>query len=106
MKNKLEEEARKKRTDPVYSNTYTSIPNLKNFKSERFSFLNENWEKDWENYAKTMESKLLVPEDKALSLKEESKTCCSKPEKYKNGFNTLKFWSCKNCGADLGDIND
>jgi hypothetical protein len=106
MKNKLEEEARKKRTDPVYSNTYTSMPNLNNFKSERFSFLNENWEKDWDNYTKTMESKLIVPENKVLSLKEKSNPCCSNPEKYKNGFNTLKFWSCKNCGADLGDIND
>lgn len=35
------------------------------------------------------------------------KDCCEKPNKYKNIIsNSLKFWSCKNCGADLGDIND
>ena len=33
--------------------------------------------------------------------------CCPNPHKYKNIVsNTLKFYSCKNCGADLGDIND
>jgi len=33
--------------------------------------------------------------------------CCDNPDKYKNIVsNSLKFYACKNCGADLGDIND
>ena len=33
------------------------------------------------------------------------KDCCDKPDKYKNIVSkNLKFWSCKNCGADLGDV--
>lgn len=31
--------------------------------------------------------------------------CCPNPHKYKNVIsNSLKFYSCSNCGADLGDI--
>ena len=31
--------------------------------------------------------------------------CCPNPHKYKNVISkSLKFWSCSNCGADLGDI--
>lgn len=34
-------------------------------------------------------------------------SCCDNPDKYKNIIsNNLKFWSCRNCGADLGDIED
>jgi len=35
------------------------------------------------------------------------KDCCDSPNKYKNIISSsLKFWCCKNCGADLGDINE
>jgi ribosomal protein L37AE/L43A len=33
-------------------------------------------------------------------------SCCPSPKKYKNGIGKMVFWSCKSCGADLGDIND
>jgi hypothetical protein len=30
--------------------------------------------------------------------------CCDKPKKYKNVIsNSLQFYSCRNCGSDLGD---
>ena len=33
------------------------------------------------------------------------KECCESPDKYENIIsNSLKFYSCRNCGADLGDI--
>tara|TARA_R100000951_G_scaffold111334_1_gene110244 strand:+ start:4658 stop:5005 length:348 start_codon:yes stop_codon:yes gene_type:complete len=36
-----------------------------------------------------------------------SKDCCNNPDKYKNIIsNSLKFYSCRNCGADLGNIDD
>lgn len=86
---KLEEEAKKRRTDPVYSST---------------------WQNDWEEYVKTMAGKLICPVGKDINISEKKrlvpKKCCSDPEKYKNGMGRLRFWSCKNCGADLGDIND
>lgn len=32
--------------------------------------------------------------------------CCPNPHKYKNIItNSLKFWVCANCGADLGNID-
>jgi hypothetical protein len=108
----LKEEARKRRTTPVYSSTYdnkySNLPNTSiiNENSNRYTSSSMDWEKDWETYSKTMKSKLISPEDKITEVSPKKEPCCSKPEKYKNGFNTLKFWSCKNCGADLGDIND
>lgn len=81
---KLEEEARKKRTDPVYSSTWET-----------------EWEDDWDMYAEMMSSRLIIPANKDIPKK-----CCSEPKKYKNGFGRTLFWSCSNCGADLGDIND
>jgi hypothetical protein len=81
---KLEEEARKKRTDPVYSATWP-----------------DESDKDWDLYVKMMSSRLIIPANKNTSKK-----CCLDPKKYKNGMGGLKFWSCSNCGADLGDAND
>ena len=80
---KLEEEAKKRRTDPVYSSTY------------------KEWHADWQGYAEMMSSRIIIPIGKDIPKK-----CCSEPKKYKNGMGGLKFWSCSNCGADLGDAND
>jgi len=34
-----------------------------------------------------------------------SKDCCDKPDKYENIISrNLRFYSCRSCGADLGDI--
>lgn len=33
--------------------------------------------------------------------------CCEKPKVFKNVVsNNLKFWCCKNCKSDLGDIDE
>jgi hypothetical protein len=40
------------------------------------------------------------------AFNKEKKYCCSNPNKYRNGIGKMLFWSCKNCGADLGDVND
>lgn len=38
---------------------------------------------------------------------EVAKTNCPHNRRYKNIVSAnLKFWSCSDCGADLGDIND
>ena len=88
MSTKLDDEAKRKRTDPVYSDTY---------------------KQDFERYIKTVREKLLVTEGKCLDfegINKKNTECCANPQKYKNGFNNMMFWSCKNCGADLGDIKD
>jgi hypothetical protein len=72
----------------------------------------EQYKKDMEKYINTMKNRLLVPKGKMVEVcgKASSgesvfqKTCCSNPDKYKNVIsNNLKFYSCRNCGADLGD---
>jgi hypothetical protein len=68
-------------------------------------------EKDEETYFEMMRRRLLNPEgknfgkSKAAILKDFDKSgCCSNPQKYKNVISkNLQFYSCKNCGADLGD---
>lgn len=82
-KQRLEEEIKKRRTSPYFSSTY----------KERGL--------DWQKEAEIMSSKLIASWGKDIPKK-----CCSDPRKYKNGIGGLKFWSCKNCGADLGDVND
>lgn len=42
---------------------------------------------------------------KVINKKKERIFCCESPDKYKNVISkNLKFWSCRNCGADLGDL--
>ena len=54
-----------------------------------------------------MKIRVMFPESKNFEVNQKIKTCCKKPDKYKNIISSnLKFWSCRNCGADLGDIND
>lgn len=80
---KLEEEAKKRRTDPVYSTTY------------------KNCDQNWQKYAEMMSSRIIVSWKNDIFKK-----CCSNPQKYKNGIGKMLFWSCSSCGADLGDVND
>lgn len=87
---KLEEDIKKRRTSPYYSSSYEN-------KTEGLS----SWEADWNKYAEDMAEKLIVSWGKDIPKK-----CCSNPQKYKNGFGRTLFWSCGNCGADLGDVND
>jgi len=89
-KQKLEEDIKKRRTNPYISKGYEDIP-----------VVNLAWVDDWNKYVETMSGRLVNPEGKDIPKK-----CCSEPKKYRNGFGKTVFWSCKNCGADLGDIND
>ena len=81
-KQKLEEDIKKRRTNPYISNSYTDLPNIKG------------------NDMASLSDLLIAVFDK------QKKSCCSDPKKYKNGIGKMLFWSCKNCGADLGDVND
>jgi len=135
---KLEKDAKKKRTTNVYSDTYdnggwskrdvlpTGDPIGDVVESEQEPTTKKElkkypkpmecktawappvgFEKDVQNYIDTMKDRLLVPKGKFLDgdFGVSFHTCCEKPQKYKNIIsNSLKFWSCKNCGADLGDI--
>ena len=68
----------------------------------------KQWEKDTKNYNEMMKNRVLFPSSKNFDVGFEIKPktqCCEKPNKYKNIVSkTLQFYSCKNCGADLGDI--
>ena len=70
--------------------------------------LEKRWNESQQTYFEMMRERLLNPEGKKFDCGYTlTKKCCSKPDKYKNIIsNSLKFYSCKNCGADLGDIND
>lgn len=92
MSKKLEEDIKKRRT---ISNTYGGNSGY---------FYGSDFDAEWEEYIKNVAKTWSKPE-KAVSFKEnEKKDCCSNPQKYKNGMGKMLFWSCKNCGADLGDI--
>jgi hypothetical protein len=83
-KQRLEYEIKKRRTNPYFSNSYERIPSIN---IQQTSGLSD----------------LLI----AISGKNEKfNLCCDNPQKYKNGMGKMLFWSCKNCGSDLGDIND
>lgn len=130
---RLEKEARKRRTSNVYSSTYdnggwskrdsipTGDPIGDVVEKEQDDYIDgcEKWKKDQEAYIEMMKKRLLVPKGKLIVPVEailvyemfnpkhhiEAEACCDKPNKYKNIISTsLKFWSCRNCGADLGDI--
>jgi hypothetical protein len=85
-KQRLQDEIKKRRTSPYFSSTYT----------DNISSININQTKR--------------PNESITFLYKEGQSknnfCCSNPSRYKNGLGKLRFWSCKNCGADLGDIND
>jgi hypothetical protein len=61
-----------------------------------------------EKYFKEMQTRVLNPEGKKFDLGIElipKKGCCEAPDRYENIVSrSLKFYSCRNCGADLGDI--
>lgn len=80
-KQKLEEDIKKRRTSPYFSNTYDST-----------SSVNIN--------------QMAGLSDLLISIYDSKSKCCSNPKEYKNGIGKMVFWSCKNCGADLGDVND
>ena len=98
-----------RKDEPVYSSTYSNggwperdkLP-----KSDPIGDIDEI-KKDMKKYLETMKQRVIKPEGKNFDLGFEikPKTCCSKPDKYKNILSVnLKIWSCKNCGAYLGDI--
>lgn len=120
---KYDEEAKKKRQNPVYSNTYKnggwshqdSLPSndpigdvstgSKDFSTAEY----RKWEKQYDKFYEELKKRSIHPKDKYCSKHDSgvslSSECCSNPDKYKNIVSkSLKFWSCKNCGADLGDI--
>jgi len=125
---KLEKEAKKKRSTDVYSNTYDNggwskrdalptgdpigdvVEEESKDKKPKADFA--KWIEDTKKYNSTMRGRLIVPQGKDLNIKAEDfygfpeiKKCCEKPQKYKNIIsNNLKFWACRNCGADLGDV--
>jgi hypothetical protein len=77
---------------------------------DTFNITYDQYKKDMENYINTMKARLLVPQGKMVENKDfgvnfcAPKQCCSNPQKHKNIIsNSLKFYVCKNCGADLGD---
>jgi len=89
------------------------------FKPQHIFKIPEEWAKKAEEYHKKMKERSLHPKGKFIMPVEaipvygmldpkhnvEAEACCDKPHRYKNIISqTLKFWSCKNCGADLGDI--
>ena len=62
--------------------------------------------KEQEKYFKFMRDKLLKSEGKCFNVGYvKKKECCDNPKKYENIISkNLQFYSCKNCGADLGNI--
>jgi len=125
---KTEEEAKKRRTTDVYSSTYDNggwskrdalpkgdpigdvVEEDKKSYKDKMKLVPDSFIRDNKKLYEAMKDRLIFPEGKlpydpgfGISLK--SSTCCDKPSKYKNIVSTsLKFWSCRNCGADLGDI--
>jgi hypothetical protein len=98
--NNLDEEARKRRTSNVYSNTYDNggwsvhdaIPT-----GDPIGDVPETYKKEDEEFMKMIKSagKHLHPEDKP---------CCSKSENHKKVPLVYSVYRmCKVCGADLGD---
>lgn len=63
--------------------------------------------KEQAQYHKQLRERGMDNADKYFGNSATPKPCCEKPDKYKNIIsNALKFYSCKNCGAALGNIND
>ena len=75
-----------------------------------------NWHEEEEEFYKNLKKRCLQPKGKIVKSPEYGiaidgtqyrkwkTTCCSDPQKYKNVISkNLQFYSCKNCGADLGD---
>jgi hypothetical protein len=137
----LEEEARKKRTNPVYLSTYRSsdigpvytaktdwpsrdsIPvdsdpigdvvteNLDVYIQGKklnlpveaaYELLGSQYSADLSAYNKMMKDNVINPEGKFFGNMPGA--CCENQDKYKNIVSkSLQFYSCRNCGADLGD---
>lgn len=119
---KYDEEAKKKRICPVISNTYKNggwferdaMPYVDPI-GDVVEELNKSLSKDFNgSFCEDLKKRCIKPEGKFAGSRnpmdfnfkiEVSVSCCSNPQKYKNVVsNNLKFWACRNCGADLGDI--
>jgi hypothetical protein len=121
----IEENARKKRTDNVYSSTYDnggwskrdSVPTkdpIGDVEEENFRGSSDPTRYIWTgepiDVSPTWTGEPIDVSPTELNFEKfrgipEYSPCCKNPKKYKNIIsNNLKFWSCKNCGADLGDI--
>ena len=111
--------AMKKRTDPVYNKDIR-----KTGKPKTYANIPHGWKMKEEEYHKKMKARCINPDDKHVTEEGDDRynidlswmenpenlkvrvsgACCDSPEKYKNVIsNNLKFWACRNCGADLGD---
>ena len=72
------------------------------------------YDRDIREYLEKMQKNVLHKKGKVFDVVDwktpkyvKEEICCKKQDKYRNIIsNNLKFWSCKSCGADLGDIND
>jgi hypothetical protein len=110
--NKYEEEAKKRRTTNVYSNTYDN-----NDWSERDALPTKDpigdtdeyvegydgWKEGQKAYEEAVKGRLLKPEGKIFGAFTKPESCCSNPENHKEVplvYSVCKI--CKVCGADLG----
>jgi len=70
----------------------------------------EHFKIQCDQYHKAMKERLLVPKGKFVDFKitgiEIARSCCENQKKVKNTAGGTKFWQCKNCKADLGDVNE
>lgn len=109
---KYKEEAKKRRTSNVYSNTYDnggwserdSLPTRDPIgdTDEYVEGYNE-WKKGQEEYERTMKGKLLKPEGKVFGAFTKPESCCSDPTNHKEVPLVYSVCTvCKVCGADLG----
>lgn len=115
--NKTEQNAKKARHNPVYSNTYgnggwserDSLPT-----SDPIGDVPESFIKDSKKLYESIKDRLLVPKGKFAdhytlnSQKTCGKTdrCCNKSENHKKVHLVYSAYRmCKVCGSDLGDWN-
>ena len=91
MSKKIEELAKKRRKNPVYSSTYGN----KKMRKKSMKDIPEEFYQDLQSYVNSVKPHLLRPENKNTEVEVE-KACCDKPLKTKNVISkSLKFWFCK-----------
>lgn len=108
----LEKEAENRRKSSIYSGSYgNDIEKLnkslqKDFTDEQY----KKWAKQYEKFYEKLKERSINPKGKFVKnenygMSVRNSSCCDNPDKYKNIISAnLKFWSCRNCGADLGNI--
>jgi len=84
---------------------YTTTTRISEENKTNAGLFPDKYYKDQAKYHKSLRDRGMDNTNKYFGNTPEPKTCCDNQDKYENVISkALKFYSCRNCGADLGDI--